>query len=70
MMEKSKSIDIFHHQNNIFISAKYEIKAIDLQKYLMQKFASDVLQFPKCTTFYFITRITLLMSIWKFYDKL
>ena len=53
--KKHSSNDIFHHQNNIFITSKNEIKPIELQKYFMEKFASETVSFPEGTTFYFIT---------------
>ena len=54
-IKEDTSNEIFHHQNNIFITSKNEIKPIELQKYLMEKFTSEILPFPEGTTFYFIT---------------
>lgn len=47
-------LEIFHHQDNIFITTKYEITATQLQRYFMEQLSKDKIVYPKGTTFYFI----------------
>ena len=53
-MAESNSCDIFHSENNIFVTSTNRINGTDLKQFFMKKFSEKNVTFPKETTFYII----------------
>ena len=56
-MAESDSCDLFHSENNIFITSTKTINGTDLKKFFMKKLSEKNVIFPKGTTFYIIAGI-------------
>ena len=54
MMEGKDFCDIFHSENNIFITSTSKINGTDLKQFFLEKLSKENVIFPKGTTFYII----------------